>query len=541
MAVLPLKRLLLLFMLLVITSTSPSRAAGVTLITHGFGGGVNDWISAMVKAMPEFTGLEATNFTVYEIYFPQDQGLAAAVKNVGGGNPLRNASAEIIVLLNWSNLAGSVWMGVEANTTQVAEAVATVLCDPSFASDLEGHALAELPLHLIGHSRGGSLVCELARFLGQRGVWVNHLTTLDPHPCNNDGFDGFGELLLCEAVDGSARVYENVVFADNYYQITYFDGIPDGLELLGAFNRYLPVLGDGYFSPHSDVHLWYHGTIDLNTPASDGSASIAEQQRNSWWTGPERAGAKAGFYYSRLGGGNWRSTEQPASVGTSRVVEGLHFWLTSDQAPNRYLITPKSGDWPNLISLELTGTNRVVIGSRATQTVVGVLDTNPISLKHTYQANTEQFALVTVFADPDANPFNRNEILLNEETLPGTGTASVETRLWQASAKPLSPTVFHIGAVIESGSLSRVIYSPELLAVLPSLRLTSRRVATENTVSILVSGRVGRSVVLETTTDLSSWVPVGTNALDSATSFQGHFGLTIPGGTGTGFYRARYE
>jgi thioesterase domain-containing protein len=82
--------------------------------------------------------------------------------------------------------------------------------------ELGGHAIAEFPLHLIGHSRGGSLICELSRQLGANGVWVDHVNTLDPHPLNDPAFplDAF----LYDAVDAPANTYQTVLYADNYWQ-----------------------------------------------------------------------------------------------------------------------------------------------------------------------------------------------------------------------------------------------------------------------------------------------------------------------------------
>src|SRR2546430_2185758 len=65
-----------------------------------------------------------------------------------------------------------------------------------------------------GFSRGGSLVSEIAKGLGQHGVWVDELTYLDPHPVNggssNFGFN-FG--------DPAMSAYDNVRFIDDYYHL----------------------------------------------------------------------------------------------------------------------------------------------------------------------------------------------------------------------------------------------------------------------------------------------------------------------------------
>ena len=55
-------------------------------------------------------------------------------------------------------------------------------CRLTLIPEMGGRPLAQLPLHLIGHSRGGSVVTEMARLLGAQGVWVDQVTTLDPRP-----------------------------------------------------------------------------------------------------------------------------------------------------------------------------------------------------------------------------------------------------------------------------------------------------------------------------------------------------------------------
>src|SRR5437763_7375298 len=90
------------------------RAAGVTLITHGFSGNVTDWIIPMAGKIPKYYRFRGTNFSCYEIYFTQDiQGnYVAAQHRLGGVLPTSAESGEIIVKLDWSQLAGGVISGV---------------------------------------------------------------------------------------------------------------------------------------------------------------------------------------------------------------------------------------------------------------------------------------------------------------------------------------------------------------------------------------------------------------------------------------------
>lgn len=63
-----------------------------------------------------------------------------------------------------------------------------------------------------------------------------------------------------------------------------------------------------YSYAHSDVHLWYHGTIDTGPDACDGEYCINQTMRNTWWT-PPGSYITTGFYFSSLGGG---SDQRPA-------------------------------------------------------------------------------------------------------------------------------------------------------------------------------------------------------------------------------------
>ena len=256
---------------------NPSRSsAGVTIITHGLNGNTDDWVDAMADAIPNHPRFFGTNSTIYKLDVTYSSGFYyLSWLRESGVLPSSSESGEIIVKLDWRTLANNSF-----STYNVAWAVGYWLQLTNLISEMSSHALSEFPLHLVGHSRGGSLMCELSRQLGTNGIWIDHLSTLDPHPLNNDGFVDFPYTV----VDAPARTYENVLFHDNNWQDLNF--FVFGEPVAGAYTRKLTFLDGGYgggAASHSDAHLWYHGSVDWNTPTSDSVASLSSSERLTWY------------------------------------------------------------------------------------------------------------------------------------------------------------------------------------------------------------------------------------------------------------------
>ena len=195
--------------------------AGVTLWTHGFNGNVDGWIRAQADAIIDREDLQL-NQPRYriEVTDPGHDGGPLQVETAASSGPSPTAVAtsnpEFALLLDWSDVAGTAVPGggYYRSTTDVATAVAERLAAADLLPNLE-HPISTLPLHLIGHSRGGSLAGELAHQLGKLGIWVDQVTTLDPHPV-----DGVREPLLTNYDFGDAPMtsWENVIFWDNYWR-----------------------------------------------------------------------------------------------------------------------------------------------------------------------------------------------------------------------------------------------------------------------------------------------------------------------------------
>jgi hypothetical protein len=310
-------------------------------------------------------------------------------------------------------------------------------------------------------------------------------------------------------VDASVKTYVNVLFHDNDYETESF--YPNGESVAGAYVRFLSGLTGGYTSSHSDVHLWYHGTLDWRVPTTDSSASITSAERTKWWVPYESAGAIAGFYYGLIGGGDRLSTDRPLGPGFPAVRDGFNQWwdLGAGTSSNRTGLSTNYGNWPNLLRFNRTATNQVIQGQST-------------SIKFYYQwaRPSSTNAIVSIYLDDDFNPLNTNQTLLQQITVPGNGASSVSFAITNItlSAGNATPGFHSFFAKITGGGQTRYLYAPELVQVVPNQTPPVLNIAllSANQFRISVSGAPGQTIILQNSTNLTAWFPLATNTLSTS-------------------------
>jgi hypothetical protein len=290
-----------------------------TVITHGYSTSTttkSPWIEAMADAIIA----RASGGGCVCRYDDASGGGTGAWRVVSGSLDPQEPVVLIVRWLNDFEKSGPDWGYAEG----AADALHAALRDARF-NDASGRPIAGFDLvagrhlHFIGHSRGPCVNSEIARRLAQEGITVDHVTTMDPHPVNGT-LDAPYDLNWGDPVP---RTWSNVTFADNVWRADgggFINGLDfDGIVIAGAVNTQLSETAlncCAYSFAHSDVHLWYHGTIDLAPPPGpcDGEQCFNATMRSMWY--PDGY-TERGFFYSRLGGG-WAA--RPA--GTSGIAPG---------------------------------------------------------------------------------------------------------------------------------------------------------------------------------------------------------------------------
>lgn len=418
--------------------------AGVTIITHGFEWveGFPDWIGGMGEAVAERVPRRSSsdNVTWVHLTVYKDANQVISFDSVVD-EPAISYNGEVIVLIDWSDLAGLDVIGdFVVDTQELAAFLAPYLRTAPWLPG--GKPLAELPIHLIGHSRGASLVSELARLLGQNGIWVDQVTTLDPHP-----------VCYLAWVDAPVTNYSNVLFADNYWQnfgtsscgAIVNAGIPSGFAVYGATNRFLTVLGSGGCSGlnyrHSNVHLWYHGTVDLGTPSFDGACTITSAERSTWWLPSESQGANTGFKFSRLNGGTMAGTQN------TRPNTGLK-QAGASRVPVTVTATGSSA-WDNIAIVDFVDDRQVQQGGTS-------------SVHIYWEDNKSLDGTIQIGLDTDSNPYNGVSGAPLVTQAPSTSNGDAQKSL---STSGVSPGTYYVYAKISNGTHTRYYYAHGRLVV----------------------------------------------------------------------------
>src|SRR4051812_45038678 len=329
--------------------------AGVTILAHGLNGNINGWIAGAADAIQARAG--GTSAASQYVMKLDKSGSDIVVKSLtleSGNLPLEQTTAgEAIVKLDWSKISGA-----DQNTGPVAQAVVDYLAAhhdgvPDFAA---------LPIHLAGHSKGGSLVSEISKDFGKRGIWVDQMTGLDP--VGGTVVDILGQKYTFG--DPEMASYDNVIFVDDYYRV----GIePNGQSFDGAHVVNLSsIVSDSYlYGAHNGVTAYWDGTIDLAAKSAGGLPIDS-----SWYGkgGDKPARDQVGFAFSRMG-------------GVTRPLDGLS--QAFGGSASRKSAGQSGTQFANITSISLNGTTLSALVN-----------------------DRDGGATITFFFDTDHNPLNSN-------------------------------------------------------------------------------------------------------------------------------------
>jgi len=303
-----------LVVLATLAATGPA-AAGITVITHGFALLATEppeWAYTLGTAILERAGDPSGCGAL-----PAEIPLGTMLEydpDTGAWQPICGSSTpngEIVLIFDWARESDGLDLGgTQGFAEAAADALYAALRDPDLPAGFESLDLLAGDVHFIGHSRGAVVNSDCVERLAAANLPVDQVTTLDPHPV--DGTLDF-PLDAADWGDHTPGIWNNVAFADNYWRadgggIAHagdFDGIPIGADVdldLGAAIEG-PFDVDPVFE-HTEVHAWYHGTVDLAAgDDGDGTSIDAEPFTNWYGDGGVPPRASGGFHLSAIVGG----------------------------------------------------------------------------------------------------------------------------------------------------------------------------------------------------------------------------------------------
>jgi hypothetical protein len=277
----------------------------------------------------------------------------------------------------------------------------------------------------------------------------------------------------------------------------------------GYYNRQLTSLAGGYGSAHFDVHLWYHGTVNLDTPFTADKVTVGINQRDTWWAAPETQGAATGFYLGRIGGGDRFSTERPLGGSTDRINDGLNKrWdFGAGVDPNRVALPSNSGLWPNVIRCSLP----------AGQVAAG--ESFALDLHHQSGASATGDSELSIFLDFDCNPWNGNEIELARSALARTSPATVtQSNFAIPVSAAVPPGTYAVLSKITDGNHSRSCYAATgLEVVLPPIIDQDTLRLEGGLITFTIVAMAGQTITLLASENLIDWEPIATMPLTANT------------------------
>lgn len=288
-----------------------------TVIIHGFSFNLPflrpDWIWTMAEALARRTG--AIVYTLRDGRIEEEP-----ARSVAGG-------ADRVVVMDWIAESDFATLGFSEGA---GDALAALLLKGA----QEGKWRLD-NLHFIGHSRGAIVASECLQRLE---AWTSsadklppnlsidtniHFTTLDAHPWDNLQGDHIGDPFTAEDYRVNKLInpagqpadavvcWKNVGYADNYW---HRGAGLNGLEQItaGQYRLDLSETTQNYHGmSHSNVHAWYHGTVDYAAEEDGDGAEIDID--NTWYPNQQRT--TLGYNFSKAVAGNMATiATQPGST-----------------------------------------------------------------------------------------------------------------------------------------------------------------------------------------------------------------------------------